>query len=599
MKREIRDAMNNFNELLDKIFAFIRIGSGKKLIVFDIFVWSIVIYDLFIIRRLQLDIYHLSFIQNIWRNFSFKYIGIAILTIFIPPILSAAINFVFSDKKYFRNSLPTRFKNIIFMFHFITAIGFSFFISISSELQQLSGLTGILDISGGFSLSNFGYTPLYSYLKIPAAFPFIYLFFKWLSDRKKYSAEEFNIWFNLADISREYFPKQRANLIFVNTASMAPSINWVSKKEEFLRNVYQKMVPTSDDARTYLKKQAENSRDFLREYLFQDSSDKATFSIEFVPGTSRGLEVGLTQIENVEKIILSPYEHPSQYNVVKWFAGLKQNIDHKMLEKKPSILDNAWGEQKKWLINSINSELTIATGKKVAVLLSEVHYVTGLYINVKEIIEELRPDHKNSNIVFIIDGSQSVGNLKKPFNDFKDCLHNEDFYYFSAHKWLLSPNTCGVLVAKQNDDRYKTTPYDLFGKDPPTATIDPGVIFGIYSSLEYLIGNNMFHLNRFHEISQSLKTYFKKRIVEQFEIIESTTEAMNESNFIALRPKKGFKWKDKNENEFWKEITQAGVDLTMIYPFETNDKTWWLRISFPYFLQFHLLKQLIKHLNNR
>ncbi len=600
----MKETLNNFNETLDDIFAYIRIGSDKKLLIFDFSIWGMILYDLFAIKSLRLDVYHLSFIQNIWENFSIKYISIAVLLIYIPPILIASLNFLLRDTRPFRNTLPTRYKNIIFIIHFITAIGLSFFMSISSELQLLSGEKRIFDSSGGFSSSTSEYTPLYSTLliilaTIPSLGIIITTIGKFFSDRKKNSKEEFTLWFNLADTSRDYFPKERGDLIFVNTASMAPSINWVNKREESLRNLYQKKVPTSDDARTYLKECSEDSREFLREYLFQDTSDKSTFSIEFLPGTSRGLEVGLTHIENVEKIILSPYEHPGQYNVVKWFAGLKQNIDHTMLEMNHLKLNDQWDTQKKWLIKSINDALPTATDKKVAVLLSEVHYVTGLYINVKEIMEELRPDHRNSNIVFIIDGSQSVGNLKKPFNDFKDCLHNGDFYYFSAHKWLLSPNTCGVLVAKQNDDRRKITPYDIFGKNLPTATIDPGVIFGINASLEYLIGNNMFHFNKFYEKSQLLKTYFKERIIERFEIIESQTKEMNESNFIALRPKKSFKWKDKNVHEFWKEITQAGVDLTLIHPTETGDKTWWLRISFPYFLQLHSLKQLIRHLNNR
>src|SRR4029079_5643867 len=111
-----------------------------------------------------------------------------------------------------------------------------------------------------------------------------------------------------------------------------------------------------------------------------------------------------------------------------------------------------------------------------------------------------------------VDGSQSVGNLLNPFNDLAKHLRDQDFYYFSAHKWLLSPNTCGVLITRIHADRYKVRPYDLFGPELPSSTIDPGVIFGIKASLEFLIEKDKFHLNRFRENSNALKAYFIKEI---------------------------------------------------------------------------------------
>jgi glutamate/tyrosine decarboxylase-like PLP-dependent enzyme len=263
-----------------------------------------------------------------------------------------------------------------------------------------------------------------------------------------------------------------------------------------------------------------------------------------------------------------------------------------------SILDKSWTEQKAWIIDLVKSRIPeTRVDEKVAILISEVHYLTGLVINVSEIIDALRTE--NPNLVFMVDGSQSVGNLLKPLNTLANKLHRADFYYFSAHKWLLSPNTCGVFIAEQNASRYQVQPYDLFGTMVPSATIDPGVIFGTRSSLEYLVSDNMDRLRKFHEKASLLKEYFIERIVDEFEVIQSNSMEMNRSLFIAVRPRRGKRWTDETVQEFWTNITQDGVDLTLVPLEGVQPSTWWLRISFPYFLQLHLLKQLIKHLNAR
>jgi hypothetical protein len=74
---------------------------------------------------------------------------------------------------------------------------------------------------------------------------------------------------------------------------------------------------------------------------------------------------------------------------------------------------------------------------------------------------------------------------------------------------------------------------------------------------------------------------------------------MNRSNFVAVHPRSGYRWKEKSVKEFWEKIRDDGVDLTVDKLDGSDSTKWWLRISFPYFLQPHLIKQLIKHLESR
>jgi selenocysteine lyase/cysteine desulfurase len=603
MKKQIEDilsAIKSAGEKADSFFVLMKIGSGRKLLFFDFTLWLIIFWDVYVITSLNLDVFHWSLARTAWNSITLYYISAAALMIIIPPIISALINFAIRDTRLFRESFPSRFRKEALIFHFFTSLAFALYMSISHEFQILSGFKVPNKPSIPINFNDYEYSPLYN-SKLLAALTgatVLTLIASYIVEHftDRANLTEFKLWFNLSDTSTDYFPKQRANLIFVNTASMAPPITWIADREEYYRHTYKKMVPTSDEAKKYLLSAADDCRKLLKEYLFNDVGNAAKFSIEFFPGTSRVLEVGLTQIKNLHTIVLSPYEHPSQYHVVEWHKALHPSVNFTWPPMEYSYLSKGWDDQRSWLIKKIKSAIPEGAQEgRVAILISEVYYLTGMFVDVAEVIRELRPDYDSSNIVFMIDGSQSVGNLLRPLNHLAEAIHGEDFYYFSAHKWLLSPNTCGVSVARQHAERYAVEPYDVFGASLPSATIDPGVIFGTKSSLEYLIGQKMFHLTKFHERSAFLKSYFVEGIKDEFEVIESNSPEMNISNFIAVRPRSGFKWKDETRQDFWSEITRDGVDLTVI----PLNGTWWLRISFPYFLQVHLLKQLIKHLKAR
>lgn len=577
---------------LNPVFASLKIGSNWLLLLFDSVVWILFIIDFNRIRDLNLDVGHLPLVaRRAWESFGVFYALAAGAICFIPPLLNGLVSFL-TRNLLTRRTVSSGLRDLLLSFHFITCLLFAVFVSFTTELQMLSGYKGDFSFSYRSTSSEF-----ITWLVGGSAVSLfvIGLVVRFLS---KSSWAEFKRWFKLLDTSSDYFPRQRANLIFANTASMAPPIQWIVKREEAYRYKYQGRVPSSDDAKQYLRDAAERSRELLREYLFQERTDAEDFSIEFLPLTSRGLEVGLTHIPNLRKIVISPYEHPSQKRVIEWFTTIHPHIEHDSIPMDYSILQRSWDQQRTWLIESLKAKLPAnANEEKVAILISEVHYLTGFVLKVTEIIKSLRSEEKHPNLVFIVDGSQSVGNLLKPFKELDKNLRDEDFYYFSAHKWLLSPNTCGVLISRRKADRYTVRPYDLFGADLPTSTLDPGVIFGIKASLEYLIKEAK--LREFHERSQSLKAYFIQELGDKFDVIESATHEMNHSSFVAVRPRAGHQWREASRKKFWEKIRSQGVELTVDELDDSDPSKWWLRISFPYFLQPHLLKQLIKHLQSR
>lgn len=577
-----------------KFSAFFRIGSDYKLLLFDLVLVLILIIDLIKIKEYNLFVYDFYTLISIWEIISFKIIILLFVLIYAPPILICLMNFTFHKVAKINSTLSASKKNAIFLFHFAICIAFVYFLSISLKLQIYSGI-----LSKGIEEDKFLYTPLIS---IIFSYTLTYLALVSIIIRPIYNLakagfdnvkNDWNLWFELADIANDYYPKQKHNLVYVNSASMAPIIRWISNKTEIYRDNYQTRIPTSDDARRFLIGKAEKCRELIISHLVDDENLKHAFDIEFLPGTSRALEIGLTRIDNLKKIILSPYEHPSQYDVVKWLTNRIPEISHEFIPLDFSKLENNWQTQKRYIIQSIKNSTKQINGK-IAIILSEVHYKTGLFINISELIHAIRPDYFTSNFVFVIDGSQSMGNIVNPFSSFAKSLRGDDFYYFSAHKWLLSPNTCGVLIKEHERNPYKNKPYDLLGTELPTSTIEPSVVFGLCASLEFLIEDKLIY--KFKETSMSLKSYFIDKIGDTYKVIHSSTSSMNISSFLAIKPNDSFKWKETNLDVFWKRIRERGLDLSVIDLSHTEEKTWWLRISFPYFLQLYNLKRLIKYL---
>ena len=89
--------MKEINVKINSFFSFIRIGSGRKLLIFDLVISILFLYDVFEIKNLHLRVYQFSFFKSIWNNFNIKYVAFAILLIYLPTLTSAFINFLFSS----------------------------------------------------------------------------------------------------------------------------------------------------------------------------------------------------------------------------------------------------------------------------------------------------------------------------------------------------------------------------------------------------------------------------------------------------------------------------------------------------------------------
>jgi len=590
-----------------------KYGSGIVLLAADVVLLLAIAADVWNVTRLHLSYVALVVRDNLVSRFATdSLVNFAILLV-APVLLALVVNFTifrYGPGFVYRRTWTTKAKGLVLLFHALVVMMCIIHIDGLHVLEMAGGLCGSLDAPVNCFISPFvRFHQARWYGLVWIGVWFAGLIGKDTLYKGRELAKAFDLWRVLGPAG-EYQPSYGDEIVYVNSASMAPGIKAIGLSTQQYHDLYQRAVPTSDRARRILVENANRARALLANYLFgDDEKRKRLFNIEFFPGTSRALEAGMLRIGNVKQVILSPYEHPSQVDVARWLCDTHgiNSFTHVSVDFA-SFFERQWQEQVATVLQRIGDVMLPDGDGRVVLVLSEVHYLTGLRIDVAEIIKALR-DVRNDLIV-IIDASQAVGNLTNPLTSFIEELRPDDLYYFSAHKWLMSPNTCGVLVSQIRNVSQGVQPYDAFGLQLPTSTIDPNTIFGLVAALEFLFGEAaLFPV--LHEMSAMARSYFLTFAEDKnthFEIIRSASTDRNVSLFLAVQPKFGSKWR-LGKTRFWDSLRSRGVDLTVVPEAEpyfasgeggdqAESRNYLLRISFPYFLSGRSVQRLVKHLND-
>ena len=182
------------------------------------------------------------------------------------------------------------------------------------------------------------------------------------------------------------------------------------------------------DAAVKTNKLYDETREVVAKFINANSFKEVVFT----SGTTASINMVVfgymkKHLKKGDEILLTKSEHAS--NVLPWI---------KLCEEIGTVI--------KYIPLNEDYELTIdnllktITDKTKVISIAHVTNVIG---DVRD-IEEIGKICKDRNILFNVDGAQSVPHMKV---DFKKC--NIDFLSFSAHK-MLGPTGVGVLVGKYN-----------------------------------------------------------------------------------------------------------------------------------------------------
>ncbi len=350
--------------------------------------------------------------------------------------------------------------------------------------------------------------------------------------------------------------------------AVAPEIRWIRNSTNQLVQLYQDYVPGSARAIGLLLQLAEECRALIKE-LFLGRGDRENCRIEFVGGTSRAVEVALARTGRPRKVIISPFEHPSVMEVAKWFVSVG-GAELCPLRVAPQDHFRRWPEQEDALVAQVAEALKDA--ETATLVLSEVNYATGVVIPVERVIDRLYRFTSRATLKIVLDGAHAAGNNQNPKG-----INKCSSYVFSAHKWLLAPEPCGVIVSF-NPPSDELVPYDAWNSALPATTVNVHMLAGLVSSLRLL---KKLDMERLWEHSRQLRRRFIDRTQSLFRVVGEGS-GMGTTLLLAICPRSERRWKFA-ASELSAYLQNNSVHALVM---SIDPEVAWIRVAFPCFIDF-------------
>lgn len=309
-------------------------------------------------------------------------------------------------------------------------------------------------------------------------------------------------------MNREDFLMLNNDIVYFDNGATTLKPKCVVEKMEKYYTVHTSNIHRGDyDASMITNELYDNTRNIVKDFINCNSSNEVIFT----SGTTMSINMIVfgymkTHLKKGDEVLLTKSEHAS--NVLPWIK-LSEDIG---IVLKYMALDDVYS----LTVDSVNNSITDKT--KVI----SIAHVTNVVGDVRDIVA-IGKICRDKNILFCVDGAQSVPHMKV---DFKNA--NIDFLSFSGHK-MLGPTGVGVLVAKEkllnemeplfygggmnssfeSDNSYelKKGPSKFEAGTPPIAEV-----IGLSEAIKYLMNIGM-------DIIHKYEIDLKKYLVEELEKI--------------------------------------------------------------------------------
>ena len=309
-------------------------------------------------------------------------------------------------------------------------------------------------------------------------------------------------------MNREDFLMLNNDIVYFDNGATTLKPKCVVEKMEKYYTVHTSNIHRGDyDASMITNELYDNTRNIVKDFINCNSGNEVIFT----SGTTMSINMIVfgymkTHLKKGDEVLLTKSEHAS--NVLPWIK-LSEDIG---IVLKYMALDDVYS----LTVDSVKNSITDKT--KVI----SIAHVTNVVGDVRDIVA-IGKICRDKNILFCVDGAQSVPHMKV---DFKNA--NIDFLSFSGHK-MLGPTGVGVLVAKEkllnemeplfygggmnssfeSDNSYelKKGPSKFEAGTPPIAEV-----IGLSEAIKYLMNIGM---DKVHKYEIDLKKY----LVEELEKI--------------------------------------------------------------------------------
>ena len=301
-------------------------------------------------------------------------------------------------------------------------------------------------------------------------------------------------------MNREDFLMLSSDIVyFDNGATTLKPNGVVEKMRKYYTNHTSNIHRGDYDAAMITNELYDNTRNIVKDFINCNSGNEVIFT----SGTTMSINMIVFgymkyHLKKGDEVLLTKSEHAS--NVLPWIK-LSEDIG---IVLKYMELDDEYSLSVDSVKNSITDKTKVIS----------IAHVTNVIGDVRN-IDSIGKICHDKNILFCVDGAQSVPHMKV---DFKNA--NIDFLSFSGHK-MLGPTGVGVLVLKENllnemeplfygggmnssfesDNTYelKKGPSKFEAGTPPIAEV-----IGLGEAIKYLMNIGM---DKIHQYEVELKKY--------------------------------------------------------------------------------------------
>ena len=388
-------------------------------------------------------------------------------------------------------------------------------------------------------------------------------------------------------MNREDFPMLNSDIIYFDNGAttLKPKVV-VDKMNKYYLEHTSNIHRGDYDAAIKTNEEYDNVRNIVSEFINCEKNE-----VIYTKGTTESLNMVVfgymkKHLKKDDEVLLNKAEHAS--NVLPWIK-LQEEIGFKI---KYIPLD------KDYTLTLDNIKSSVSDKTKV-ISLAHVSNVVG---DVRD-VESIGKYCHDNNILFCVDGAQSVPHMKV---DFKNS--NMDFLAFSAHK-MCGPTGAGVLVGRlelledmdpivygggMNSFFEEDSSYELKSVPTKFESGTPAIaeVIGMGEAIKYLENIGM---DKIHSYEKDLKKYFIDKVSDLNNLIIYNKNT--ESGIITFNIDGVFAQDASIYLNHYNISVRAGNHCTKMLKDELNIKNT-VRISFYFYNTYEEIDKLVEVLKN-
>ncbi len=213
---------------------------------------------------------------------------------------------------------------------------------------------------------------------------------------------------------------------YLNAAYMSPLLK--SVEEAGIAALIQKRNPAKFQPTDFFDPAEKLKKNFGK--LINSPSEQ----VAIIPSASYGLKTAINNLptDNGNTALIISEEFPSGYYALERWC--RENNKNLQTIKTPESLLNRGKEWNELILSNINEDTAV-------VVMSAIHWTDGTLFDLKAIGKRC----KEHNVLFIADGTQSVGALPMDV-----ALFQIDALICAGYKWLLGPYSIGMAYFSEH-----------------------------------------------------------------------------------------------------------------------------------------------------